>query len=179
MPNRFEPRLHARLSVWMVLACWASPILAADRAPPAAGSVVALADFDQTAPQMRSSTGVTVAVAEPPRPVKPDERNAPPQREASDDGPTTADAAGGPGGLQPAEPLLPTGKACRISSGGPGGAALSSERWPTDWRSSAMLCLWVFRQPTDERPETIELRWKKTVGRTSGGRSNCGTRAGS
>lgn len=165
MTSRCEPRLPARISVWMVLACCASPILAADRAPPAAASVVVLADFDQTAPQLRASTGVTVAVAEPPRHAKPDEQNAPPQREASDDGPTTADAAGGPGGRQPAEPLLPTGKACRISSGGPGGAALSSERWPTDWRSSAALCLWVFRQPTDERPETIELRCVEEDGR--------------
>lgn len=165
MTNRFEPRLRARLSVGIVLACWASPILAADRVPPADRSVVVLADFDQKAPQMRSSTGVTVAVAEPPRPVNADEQNAPPQREAGGDGQPTADAFAGSNGTPSAEPLLPTGKACRVSTSGPGAVAFSSEDWPTDWRTNAALSLWVFRRPTDERPETIELRCVENDGR--------------
>ncbi len=165
MNDRFGSRRYARLGVWIVLACWTASVFAADRVPRAAERCVVLADFDQTIPRTRSSSGVTAAVAEPPRPVNRDERNAAPQREAGGDGHPTADASAGSNEAPSAEPLLPAGKACRISSGGSGGVAFSSEDWPTDWRTNAALSAWVFRQPTDDRPDTIELRCVENDGR--------------
>ncbi len=164
MASCFETRSGMRFSVWIALALWAAPVWAADRAAPADPPIVVLADFDQTTPKIRSSTGVTAAVADPPRAVQADELNTP-QREALPESEAPPVAEDNPQGRRREESPPPAGKACRVSAGGSGGVAFSSEHWPADWRSNATLRFWVFRRPVDERPETIELRCVEADGR--------------
>lgn len=177
MKRCFQSRLPIGLCAWIALAWVSVAVPAADVGPAAGLPSVVLADFDQTAVDIRSSTGVTAAVASPPRSPQADELTTP-QREGSADEETPSRSHGGPLSPRRAEAPAPSGKACRVSANGAGGVAFTSERWPADWRGNEMLSFWVFRHGGDEQPETIELRcveadgranfWRKTELRHSG-----------